>query len=401
MLAYDLLSGRTDRRGGILRYAVYIAILALYFYLRGRAFVNIPEFGEAVIVDTASRVGTGAERVPGISKTAIYFEALTTLSNSTLIYINKLLIPYKLNAFISSVPKEVYYTIASFFLAVVLAAVSYISIKRKENVTAFSIFWVLITLSPSLVVAVYPIASTPMAERYLYIPSAGLCLLLGYVLTRAGKRARLKRLAWATGFIIVVAFTVLSVERQSVWHDNLSLWEDTSRKSPYHPLPHSNYGLALSDAGAQGDAIREFKIALLPEMKDSPRGRSVTANNLGLVYLEREEYGIAESWFYRAREYDPGNGRSYYHLGLMSFIRGELGGSPDSYLEAEKYLRKALGFFYSYGKANLLLAKIYLKQGENEKTRKEAQIAIQSELSAELLDQARDILKVDDKRSDQ
>jgi Tfp pilus assembly protein PilF len=60
-------------------------------------------------------------------------------------------------------------------------------------------------------------------------------------------------------------------------------------------------------------------------------------------------------------------------------------------------LRKALDFYYSYGKANLLLAKIYLKQGENEKARKEAQTAIESGLPPGLLDQARQILKVDDK----
>ena len=60
-------------------------------------------------------------------------------------------------------------------------------------------------------------------------------------------------------------------------------------------------------------------------------------------------------------------------------------------------MRKALDFYYSYGKANLLLAKIYLKQGENEKARKEAQTAIESGLPPGLLDQARQILKVDDK----
>ena len=401
VFAYDLLSGQLIKRGSIGRYLIYIVLLILYLYLRGRAFVNIPEVGEAVISGAASGVAGGTEQAQEASTNAVYIEALKALFNSMLIYINKLILPYNLNAFISRVPKEVYITVAAFFLAAVLAVVSFLSIKRKENITAFSVLWVLITLSPSLIVVVYPIASTPMAERYLFIPSAGFSLLLGYVLIRAGKRERYRKSVWALGVVILLGFTVLTAQRQAVWRNDLSLWRDATQKSPYHPLPHTNYGLALLNTGALDEAIKQYSIALLPEMGDSPRGKSVTANNLGLVYIEKEDYSRAESWFDRAQEFDPSNGRTYYHLGLIYFIKGELGGSPDSYAQAEKYLRQALGHYYSFGKANLLLAKIYLKQGEIGKAKNEAEIAVRSGLPEVLLDQARDILKVEDERSGQ
>ncbi len=401
VLVYDLLSGQLIKRSSIVRYILYIAILILYLYLRGRAFVNISEVGEAVMSGVSPQVSGGTEQALEVSKGAVYTQALKALLNSTLIYINKLILPFNLNAFISQVPKEIYYTAAACFLALVLAALSIWSILKREKVTAFSILWILITLSPSLVVAVYPIASTPMAERYLFIPSAGFCLFLGYLLIQAGKKAELRRLAWALGIIIIAVFSILTVQRQSVWQDDLSLWRDTTLKSPYHPLPHTNYGIALSNVGEYDEAVKEYKIALLPEMGDSPRGKSVTANNLGLVYIETEDYQNAERWFKIAREFDPGNGRTYYHLGLISYIKGEMGGSPDTYDQSEKYLRQALEHYYSFGKANFLLAKIYLKQGEIEKAKDEAEIAIRSGLPAELLDQARDILKVDDKGSRQ
>ena len=401
VLVYDLLSGQLIKRGSIVRYLIYIAILILYFYLRGRAFVNIPEVGEAVISGAAPEVTGASGKVQEVSKTGVYFEALRALFNSTLLYFNKLIFPYNLNAFISRVPKEIYYTIAAIFVSAVLAVVSIWSIKKRENVSAFSILWVLITLSPSLLVTVYPIASTPMAERYLFIPSAGYCLLLGYLLIQAGRRDELRRLAWALGIILIAVFSVLTVQRQSVWQDDLSLWRDATLKSPYDPLPHTNYGLALSNNGAFDEAISEYKIALLPEMDDTPRGKSVTANNLGLLYIELEDYSQAERWFNRAREFDPSNGRTYYHLGLIFFIKGELGGSQDTYDQSEKYLRQTLNHYYSFGKANLLLAKIYLIQGEIEKAKNEAEIAVRSGLPEALLDQARDILEVDDKGSGQ
>ena len=394
-LVYDLLSRNFIKRSSIPRYLIYIAILILYLYLRGRAFVNMPEIGDAVIADAAPEIGNGSEADYAVSKTAVYIEALKTLSNAALVYVSKLIFPYNLNAFISSVPKEIYYTLASAFLAFILLALSAWSIVKKENVTGFSILWVLVTLAPSLAVAVYPIASTPMAERYLFIPSAGFCLLAGYILVSAGRKEELKRPAWALGIIIILAFTLLTFERQSVWRGDLPLWRDVVLKSPYHPLPHTNYGLALSKEGAYDEALRHYRIALLPEMKDSPRGKSVTANNLGLLYIDTEDYPRAESWFYKAREFDPGNGRTYYHLGLIYFIKGELGGSRASYDKAEKYLRQSLDRYYRFGKANLLLAKIYLRSGETEKAKREAQIAIRSGLPPELLDQAREILKID------
>ena len=398
VLIYDLL-GRALTRASILRYLIYIAILILYFYLRGRAFVNISQVGDAMVANTATQVTGGAESAEAVTNTGIYIESLKTLLNAALIYINKLILPLNLNAFIVKVPKEAYYTISALIVTAVLGVISIWSIVKRENVTAFSILWILITLSPSLVVSIYPIASTPLAERYLFIPSAGFSLLIGYLLIRVSKEVKYWNLAWVFGLILIVVFSILTVQRQSVWKDDLALWRDATLKSPYHPLPHTNYGLALSDVGAYSEAIKEYKIALLPEMNDSPRGKSVTANNMGLIFIEKEDYPRAEKWFIQARDYDPSNGRTYYHLGLISYIKGELGGPQESYLQAEGYLRKALEHYYSFGKANLLLAQIYLKQGRTDKARSEAEIAIRSGLPEGLLDQARDVLEVDDKGS--
>ena len=152
----------------------------------------------------------------------------------------------------------------------------------------------------------------------------------------------------------------------------------------------------MSNNGELDEAIREFNIALSPEMNDSPRGLAITANNLALVYLDKGEYERAEMWFRRALEYDPGYGKTYYHLGLIYYINGELTDSADSYLEAERYVKEAMKRYKYYGRANLLLAKIYLKTGDADKARKEARDAIGIGLPEGLLKEARDILEIDD-----
>ena len=168
--------------------------------------------------------------------------------------------------------------------------------------------------------------------------------------------------------------------------------EDASTKTTNYAIPHSNYGMALKDAGKQDEAIRELLTALDPEVKNTDRGRAATANNLGLVYLDKEDYKNAEEWFLKALYYDSKYGRTYYHLGLIYFIKGEYGNSVFDYRMAEKYLKKTLEMYRSYGRANLLLAKVYIRLGEREKARENAERAIRSGLIEPLSIEAQGIL---------
>jgi tetratricopeptide (TPR) repeat protein len=399
VVSYDLLAGRFTERRNLLRYAVYILILLVYLYLRSRAFVNFPEVMHEV---TGEKPG-GVSPVPdeGIRAFSRYWEFFKILLGSYLFYLKKLILPFGFNAFITNVPKTIPHLLSSAAVLSALAVLCAISVRKKENVTAFGILWVLFTLGPSALIAVFSIAATPLAERYLYIPSAGFCLVVGNLIIVAGRRARLRKTAWALGVVLIVVYAFSSYERQAVWTDDLALWRDASAKSPYHPLPHSNYGLALSNEGEYDEAIRELRIALSPEFKDSPRGLAITANNLALVYLDKGEYQNAEKWFRKALEYDPGYGKTYYHMGLIFYINGELAGSADSYRQAEGYVKEAMKRYRYYGRANLLLAKIYLRTGDKEKAKEEARNAIAIGLPENLLNEARDVLEIDDGGSDQ
>jgi Flp pilus assembly protein TadD len=88
-------------------------------------------------------------------------------------------------------------------------------------------------------------------------------------------------------------------------------------------------------------------------------------------------------------------------MGLIYYINGELTGSADSYRQAEGYVKEAMKRYRYYGRANLLLARIYMRTGEKEKAREEARNAIAIGLPENLLDEARDILEIDNGSSDQ
>lgn len=306
-LSFDLLSRKIASRRNILRYAVYAVLTLLYLYLRGRAFISIPEIASQSIQKSVHE----GSHIWGVLK---------ILLGSYLFYINKLAFPFEFNAFITTVPGDFYYLVSSILVISVLFAIGFVSIIKRKDVAAFSILWIFVTLGPSCLIAIFVISSTPLAERYLYIPSAGYCLLIGYLILEAGKNIKAQKAGLVFGFLLCLLYMFFTIERQSIWKDKLVLWEDTSKKSPNHAIPHSNYGMALRDAGKMEEAIREFSIALDPELKDINKGRAATANNLGIVYLDKEDYKNAEDWFLKALYYDSNYGKTYYHLDL--FILG-------------------------------------------------------------------------------
>ncbi|NIP29331.1 MAG: hypothetical protein GTN99_00140, partial [Candidatus Dadabacteria bacterium] len=162
------------------------------------------------------------------------------------------------------------------------------------------------------------------------------------------------------------------------------------------PIVHTNYGTALLDNGHTQKAIEEFKIALSPKLGDSNRGKALSSINLGNAYINLKQYSMAEKWFIKANQYDPTYGRTYYHLGLINFIKGELYSSQKHYKTSEQYLLKTFDFYHSYSKAHLLLSNVYTALGDKEKAKKHAAQALKIGLPENLSEQAEDIIKVND-----
>ena len=67
---------------------------------------------------------------------------------------------------------------------------------------------------------------------------------------------------YSVGLIAVVALSVATVKRNSVWRSPLSLWEDSARKAPLMARPYIFWGEALEEKGDYVNAINVYKYAL-------------------------------------------------------------------------------------------------------------------------------------------
>lgn len=372
-LMFDLARGEF-RRNQLYVYLAYAALTALYLFFRSRGFISVTDVIPSAAIIASPDIGAAAK--PEAGGLPIW-EFLTTLTKIYYFYIYKLLFPFGFNAFIASLPSGlVYHTFAFFVVGIAGLATIWALFKRKLYIS-FAVLWVLFTIGPSALIVFFGVSATAVAERYLYIPSAGYCILLVFGIVKFFK-GRLKPMSISV-IALGLVFLPFIFFRQLDWQSNLSLWQDTVAKSSA-ALPHVNLGYALRGVGMDEEAKGQFLIALHPESGDSKRGRAITSNNLGLIYLDEDDLDKAEFAFEKAAKLDPSYGRTYHHLGLVYFIRGSESGLDSDFKTARKHLRKALRAYRNYGLAQLLMAKVQFELGEYEKARIMAGRALQSGL---------------------
>ncbi|MEX0671630.1 MAG: hypothetical protein WD060_14365 [Pirellulales bacterium] len=126
------------------------------------------------------------------------------------------------------------------------------------------------------------------ADRYLYVPMAGVALGLGWLLEGPWLtvRPRLREKATIVCMAAVVLLALACVERQKVWATSLALWEDTFRKNPAAYTAASGLGEALRETGRLPEAERATREAI--RLSEEKRGDPWTTLALILDAQGRE-----------------------------------------------------------------------------------------------------------------
>jgi tetratricopeptide (TPR) repeat protein len=132
---------------------------------------------------------------------------------------------------------------------------------RADRRMALAVALVVVPLLP--VSNLFPIYRAA-ADRYLYLPMAGVALAAGWFLDGpwlAG-RPRLREACLMAGCGAAALLGAACNERQKVWADSLALWDDTYRKNPLAYTAASGLGEALLDIGRLPEAERATREAL-------------------------------------------------------------------------------------------------------------------------------------------
>jgi hypothetical protein len=173
-------------------------------------------------------------------------------------YIKKLVIPWPLNFTIFEVPEYYLWVgLLGFFL---LAYCTW----RRDIIGGLFLAAACIGLSAILVLLLRP-AWTPVAERYLYLPSTFFCLALVLTVCRLFSRFRHPLVAPLVLTLFFTTTAYATFERNLVWQDNVRLFEDTVSKSPDFPFARSVLADLRREAGREAESKAMIQANTAPE----------------------------------------------------------------------------------------------------------------------------------------
>ncbi len=243
-------------------------------------------------------IDAALKRVPG------FFVAITN-------YLKILLFPFNLRMdygnkiFIFFEPKAI------FGFLITIALLIFAAIKRNSSkLISFSIFWFFISLLP--VTSVYPVTRYYMAEQWLYLPSLGFFVIIGYLINSLYVRSlKAKYFSIMIVVVYVIACFFITFKQNNYWRQEIPFYKRTLVYNPSSVNAMNNLGNAYLRIADKENSMKQFRkaIAISPEKAEA-------YCNLGIIYLRDSDYRRAEGFFLKAIELDQGMAAAYYNLGL-------------------------------------------------------------------------------------
>src|SRR5262245_24664775 len=97
--------------------------------------------------------------------------------------------------------------------------------------------------------------------------------MLGAVIVMASLVWRTRH-ALLVSAILVTTFGALTIDRNRVWSDEVSLWLDAARKAPEKLRPHLNLGWLYQMRGDADRAMNEYQFVLARQPEHPARYRT-------------------------------------------------------------------------------------------------------------------------------
>ena len=308
------------------------------------------------------------------------FERIIFLPDHLFDYIKLVLFPLDLNAEYTFAYPERFLSFPNLFSFIVIIAITVGSfyIYKYSKGIFFGIWWFIVTLLPvSNLIEIH----NPIAERYLYLPLVGFCMVISIMFCKVTVRSdpaqskKIARLKYAILIGLLIFYSLATVARNPIWKDNFSVWANTVEKSPDNPIVHGGLGLAYQERGFLDEAIRAFATAieLGPNMAKNhynigrvyeEKGlfenaidaykKAVELNpeytdahfNLANIYMRLQLKTHAINAYRKVIELDPGDLEAYNNLGVAYAMQGDVGSAVkmwEKVLEMDPNNQKAKG----------------------------------------------------------
>jgi tetratricopeptide (TPR) repeat protein len=256
-----------------------------------------------------------------VTSTQLRFDYLTPLqsiANQAILlarYGALFLFPYELNAFHVFHPATTLFSVSFLMGVAVLAALAVLGFlwgrtltAQRRNLLILGAVWFLVSIGP-VILMFKRIGANVFAERYIYLPSIGLCMIAGVALWWVWDHARTVFLCLVP--IMLLAATVRTWNRIGIWRNEFSFLETTARQSPDADAINANLGLAYIQKGRFDEAEKYIRNAIL----FSPDPSASHYVNLGNILLRQNRIAEAAAAYEKVMQLRRPRDLDYARLG--------------------------------------------------------------------------------------
>lgn len=248
-----------------------------------------------------------------------------------------------------------------------LAAVTALVIwaLRRAPYLAVGWFWFLGMMVP--VIGLVQVGRQAMADRYTYLPSIGLFVMIAWGAAQLLSGGRVRRAALAgASLAVILALSVAAHAQVGTWKDSLTLFRHALTVTEDNYLAHLNVAVALSQQGDEEGALRHFRevLRIQPHLADAHAA-------LGAAYRRWGRPAEALPPLRRAVQIKPDRSRFRHTLAITL---GDLGRTDEAIVQ----LRKAVELSPRFADAHYGLGALLHEQGRTDEALHHYQAALEA-----------------------
>jgi tetratricopeptide (TPR) repeat protein len=200
-------------------------------------------------------------------------------------YWKKMLLPLPLTFAITEVPHL--YLLASVGVLLLLVLLG------RWRVAALFFAASGLMILPALVLVLRNISWTPVAERYLYLPTAFFSLGVCGLIAQVKNSMRIAPLM----VLLLLAAAVVVERRNALWQNQLAFFEDAVAKAPDFAAVHNELGAVHLRENQVAEAARDFATA--DRLNTRPAAKYLIKGNIMATMLAAGDFAGARAYFFR------------------------------------------------------------------------------------------------------